>query len=1518
MFALLKRYFLRRNPKGKYSSSTRSAEQKTAELRIEQGNSLWEQEQNRHRQLTKTTASYRQAIQLSDNSAQAYQKLAEALKQEGNLEEAAFFYRQAIALNASASGNKVSKAKIILETLASKGNQITVVNLSNLPLAPQSVNGNTNDQPKTAMAQLKDLRLNGNDSGSSNYSQKPTILPQLLKGSTNDRQTSLAQSSNLAPELQPVNSSTNNYQTPVPQVEAVKVYLQQAEAYCAQKKWELAIAACKRALQIAPKMAEAYKIWGNTLQRMGQAAEAMGYYAKALEIQPDLAEVHANLGSLYAKQQEWQQAIDYYQKAVAINPKFPGVYRNLAKVWIQVGQPQKATECTYQALTLEPGKASPEAHFDLGNELWQQSRFSEAIACYRRAIEFNPNFVKACQKLADALAQQGEWKESNTYYRKVLELNAAEAAIGLDKQGKQRKQGGRGRENRANPNSIGLPQLNGEKKVQGLLKASAQEMKQLMAASEVALLPSQSKGATGINARKTLGKPLDDQGKVEAAIQRYIKIAKAQPDSAEVHANLGSLYAQQQKWQQAIACYKKALQLNPKLAGVYRNLAKVLSQTGKSEAATQSWYQALTLEPNRAKAEEHFNLGNTLLEQGKLEQAVVCYRRAIQLKPSCSQAYHRLGEILTEQGQVQEAYALYRQAVERNPQDAESYYCLGQALAAQEEWEKAIAYYRKATEVQPKLWQADHQLGEALSKQQQWKEAVAAYRRAAELNPDFPWSRHNLGYALLQLERWREAESAFRRAIELKPDSPWSHYNLGEALVKQKEWDEAIAAYRSALKLQLDWPEAEQKLNNVLHQRAKADLESVLSSCRQAIQQESADLKTYHKALEIQPNNAEFYFGLAKALERRGEPEQAIVFIELALQQKPDAWQEALETYAQVMKVKPDSPLVKQKLSECYRSLAQFSLQKALANYRLALQFDPNNLELYHQALAVNPNNPELYFSLAKTLVKQGKRNEAIAIYKKGLELDPDHAEMSARLDKILSLPPIQEVTGINPQADEIKFKIDEGKDESNWKFDWEFYLQSNEDLSYISSYEEAYDHWVTHGKSEGRIASEEQFYETHGLTKSDLPTDFNWQEYLELNPGLKSSIRSEEQAIRHFIVHGAKEERIYSFNQLYYKPRQAAKSETQNVELDGNEQLDPDSQFDWNFYVEYNEDLSNLSSYEEAHAHWLKYGKQEGRIFSKKQLYEFHGFKNLDLPADFDWQEYVALHLDLQSEITTKWKAIQHYITIGIKEERIYSLEQLHKGPQVAERSVIRNIDVSTTSSEVQRLAVLVHIYYFDLWREIWHYLNNIEEEFDLFINVVESVWTPLIHNQLRKDAPDAKILITKNRGRDIGGFLALMGHLDFDKYDVLCFLHTKKSPHISKLISDQWRIDLLTALLGTKEKAKTNLEIMRKDPSIGLLGSRYWRNTEVLNNTESYYKLLKDFEIKPEARDCEYLSGTMMFVRPQIMKPIYDKYGDFELEDGDGKDLSFHMDGQIAHGIERLIGNLVKHLDMYFFWQD
>ena len=82
-------------------------------------------------------------------------------------------------------------------------------------------------------------------------------------------------------------------------------------------------------------------------------------------------------------------------------------------------------------------------------------------------------------------------------------------------------------------------------------------------------------------------------------------------------------------------------------------------------------------------AETHFNLGNALRNQGKLDEAIAAYRRAIGIEPDRPEAYTNLGNALKAQGKLDEAIAAYRRAIGIKPDLAQAYSNLGIGLAGQ-------------------------------------------------------------------------------------------------------------------------------------------------------------------------------------------------------------------------------------------------------------------------------------------------------------------------------------------------------------------------------------------------------------------------------------------------------------------------------------------------------------------------------------------------------------------------------------------------------------------------------------------------------------------------------------------------------------------------------------------------------------------------------------------------------------------------------------------------------------------
>jgi len=80
-----------------------------------------------------------------------------------------------------------------------------------------------------------------------------------------------------------------------------------------------------------------------------------------------------------------------------------------------------------------------------------------------------------------------------------------------------------------------------------------------------------------------------------------------------------------------------------------------------------------------------------LYNQKKLDEAIACYKKAIEIDPKHAFAYINLGEALRAQKKLPEAIAAYQKAIEINPKHASAYNNLGNVLRDQKKLPEAIA-----------------------------------------------------------------------------------------------------------------------------------------------------------------------------------------------------------------------------------------------------------------------------------------------------------------------------------------------------------------------------------------------------------------------------------------------------------------------------------------------------------------------------------------------------------------------------------------------------------------------------------------------------------------------------------------------------------------------------------------------------------------------------------------------------------------------------------------------------------
>ena len=873
------------------------------------------------------------------NNSQNFTTLAQAeskvwqgikLEQENRLAEAIEHYRQALELNSQSA-----VAHHILAIVLKKQGNLTEADFYHRQALSLGTTRNNQEQNSayTPIFELVENSLNNQVNENNSSRQNHKIF---LNKST---------SAIVLPKMTAIAPGTYVNNT---ELEVAKIYLQQAIVYYTDQHWQESINACQEALKICPDLAEVYKVYGNSLLQMGKIAEAMGYYAKALAKDPNLAEVYANMGSVYAKQCQWRQAIDYYQKALTINPKLAKVYLPVSKIWEKLGEDERALDCLLRALNLEPQIFTPQQHLQLADDLLEEGKVHFAITCYEYAVKLEPNFKDAYRKLIKALEQNGKWKKAGFYYQEIIRLQEAESES--DHQYTE----------------------SGKKKIHKLLTNSNNSITKYFPSKKSINVP-EFDGQANNNQKKSNNQT---KSHLNLVINQYLNQLNKEPNSSTIRLNLGNLFGRKQEWQQAISYYQQAIELEPDLIIAYIKLGKVYGIIGKTLKGAEIIYQGYSLQPETIAPEKHCQLGNFFIKHQQNQLAMVCYRRAIQLRPGFTEAYNKLQNLIDSEAQKQGSVKLVKPQklnsqpvnqttpkpsslefsqnnqiepieksvslsldnsleVNHESQKSKLYFDMGIAAEKEENWELAYQCYQNAIEHNPLSWEACHHAGEVFKKQKQWQQAVNYYQQAIKINSKNFSSHYNLGEAHLELQQWQEAVNAFRHSLSLNQNFSWSHYKLGSALMGLKQWQEAADAIDYSLKLKPDFDWAHHKLGDIF-----THLEN---------------------------------------------------------------WDEAVKAYQTALKITPELPKTQEKLTDVIRRRSEADRKQAESFYSDAIKVKPDQESLYFKALEINPNNSEHYVQLARIYEAKGQKNVAVSFYRIARQINPNNSEVIAKLKSFQS-----------------------------------------------------------------------------------------------------------------------------------------------------------------------------------------------------------------------------------------------------------------------------------------------------------------------------------------------------------------------------------------------------------------------------------------------------------------------------------------------------------------------------------
>lgn len=492
-------------------------------------------------------------------------------------------------------------------------------------------------------------------------------------------------------------------------------------------------------------LAEAYYRLGWLYQLAVKDHDAsLAAYDKAIELKPDFSEVYFNRARLKATDNDLEAALQDVEQAISINSQFAKAYnlRGLIRLVLN-GETSAALQDISLALKLEPDCAI--CYANRANIQWLLKNSAAAFDDIQAALQMLdlPDFYVVRAKL---LESSNKFDDALQEIDKALAINENLATAYFRKSSVLTSQG-----------KFDEAVTNLDKAIEIVLKSNYSAFIDIEI-DRVSLITPNSFLALCYSTRARL------------IFQKL--------DLANVNDNLVKA---------ALKDFNLAIEINPKDFYAYAFRGEVYSLLRTSEKAMSDFSTALELVQNdknpinriENEAQVRVFMGNMSFHQGRYEEAIEEYSRALQLNSKIGEAYGNRGLSYAVIHRNDEALADMNKAIELFPFDAQGFSNRGQFWQGVGEYRKAIADFEMAVKIYPGYINAHMEIALALYQLGDFEEALHRYTQVITLSPDDSSAYLSRGHVYVALSRFENALSDYNKTIELDPENGLAYANRG-------------------------------------------------------------------------------------------------------------------------------------------------------------------------------------------------------------------------------------------------------------------------------------------------------------------------------------------------------------------------------------------------------------------------------------------------------------------------------------------------------------------------------------------------------------------------------------------------------------------------------------------------------------------------------------------------------------------------------------------------------------------
>jgi tetratricopeptide (TPR) repeat protein len=291
-----------------------------------------------------------------------------------------------------------------------------------------------------------------------------------------------------------------------------------------------------------------------------------------------------------------------------------------------------------------------------------------------------------------------------------------------------------------------------------------------------------------------------DLGEHERAEEMFYTARLYKEHCPRCFDHMGRSLAARGLHKRAIFCFQRCLDLESNWPDACRRIAESHHKSGDREQARRYYLADLRMNPGRVST--LVDLGDLLMEMGRVEEAGEKYRRCIELAPDYADGYLHWARWLARRCKPAEARAALEQALQCNPTLRGAHLELAHLALARGDKPETHRQLKAEHLVCSDEARILIGLANAWMDCGENRTAIACLKRLTALQPDNRDAWLNLAVAQFRRGLFQNGIRSCTRALELDPNLRLAMHNLAVAYERMGRYDLALEWVRKALKIQ--------------------------------------------------------------------------------------------------------------------------------------------------------------------------------------------------------------------------------------------------------------------------------------------------------------------------------------------------------------------------------------------------------------------------------------------------------------------------------------------------------------------------------------------------------------------------------------------------------------------------------------------------------------------------------------------------------------------------------------------